>query len=417
MQRLFRLYVNVSVLLVLWATGFATSAWAEPVLVVPASDSHLRISLAVPEGTQLDDSAHWQLVGVDAPNVVVPVDLACGIAPDGDACAEARRLVAVIPPGKSASDIRRFELRPTEKAPSAAGGPFQLNDVDGQTIKLAEGDSPVLAYNHGTIIGEGVPESDPRHQRSCYVHPLWGLNGEVLTDDFPRDHYHHHGVFWTWPHIKIDDVEYDIWADRGALRQRFVRWLCRETGSASATIGVENGWFLEDKKVMVERIWLRAYRAADGSRAIDLQMNWIPVERPVTLWGAGGKSYGGLTVRFRPESRDTTVITVPSGRTEGDLPDTPLAWADFTTRFAGQTKPSGAAIFVDPGHPDFPPSWLTRYYGPLCVGWPGIKPQTFEPGQVICLKYRLWVHRDTADTETIAGAYAAYAAALGVKWE
>jgi hypothetical protein len=99
------------------------------------------------------------------------------------------------------------------------------------------------------------------------------------------------------------------------------------------------------------------------------------------------------------------------------LPDTPLVWADFTTRFAGQTQPSGAAIFVHPEHPDFPPTWLTRYYGPLCVGWPGIKPQTFEPGQVICLDYRLWIHRDAADTERIQGAYDAYAAAAGVKWE
>ena len=63
-------------------------------------------------------------------------------------------------------------------------------------------------------------------------------------------------------------------------------------------------------------------------------MNWIPVERPVTLWGAGGKSYGGLTVRFKPESRNTTVITVPTGRTEADLSDTPLVWADYTTRLS-----------------------------------------------------------------------------------
>jgi hypothetical protein len=399
------------------AVSFLASARAEPVLVVPPSDTTLHISLPLPKGAAAGESTHWCLVGVDAPDVSIPVNVTCGIAQDGDVCAATRRLAAAIPPGKQAGGSRRFELRLMERGSANAGEPFFIAEVDERTIKLAEGDNPVLAYNHGTIIGQGVPETDRRHRRACYIHPLWGLNGEVLTDDFPRDHYHHHGVFWTWPHVKIDDTEYDIWADRGDLRQRFVRWLCRDTGTASATIGVENGWFLEDKKMMVERIWMRVYRATDGSRAIDLRLNWIPVDRPITLWGAGGKSYGGLTVRFKPESRDTTVITVPTGRTDADLPDTPLVWADYTTRFAGQTEPSGAAILVHPAHPDFPPTWLTRHYGAMCVGWPGVEPQTFDPGQVICLKYRLWIHRETADTDTIARAYDAYEAALDVSWE
>ena len=86
-------------------------------------------------------------------------------------------------------------------------------------------------------------------------------------------------------------------------------------------------------------------------------------------------------MRFAPGPAKATLITVPSGPAKDDLPDTPLAWADFTSQFAGAASPSGGAIFVDPGHPDYPPTWLTRYYGPLCVGWPGVHAKTFEPGQ------------------------------------
>ena len=108
---------------------------------------------------------------------------------------------------------------------------------------------------------------------------------------------------------------------------------------------------------------------------------------------------------------------MPSGPTKEDLPDTQLAWADFTSKFAGAKARSGAAIFVHPSHPDYPPTWLTRYYGALCVGWPGVKPKTFEPGKPIRLSYRLWIHKGPADVEQLKRAYAEYGEKKKVEWE
>jgi hypothetical protein len=320
------------------------------------------------------------------------------------------QLVANIPPPTDGGAERRFRLQSRREIPP---GGFRLEDLNQQSVGLFDGDRPVLVYNHGVITNQDVPESDRRRSRACYIHPVYGLNGEVLTEDFPRDHYHHHGIFWTWPHVKIGDREYDLWADRG-IKQEFVTWLGRQMGAAAGIFGVENGWFVGDRKVMIERVWIRAYRPANEARSLDLQFTWIPVEEPITLWGAGGKSYGGLTVRFAPPSRNdpNTVITVPSGRTSGDLPDTPLEWADFTSRFDQAPNPSGAAVFVHPQHPDFPPTWLTRHYGPLCVGWPGVKPITFAPGEPIRLNYRIWIHQGPAATEEIAAAYDAYKSAV-----
>jgi sugar/nucleoside kinase (ribokinase family) len=44
------------------------------------------------------------------------------------------------------------------------------------------------------VLPEGVPED---RRRSCYIHPIYGLDGQVLTDDFPKDHLdmlEEHGV-------------------------------------------------------------------------------------------------------------------------------------------------------------------------------------------------------------------------------
>ena len=59
------------------------------------------------------------------------------------------------------------------------------------------------------------------------------------------------------------------------IRQQFVRWLDRQAGPAAAVLGVENGWYVGEKKVMVERVWLRAYRAAEDHRVLDIDLALI----------------------------------------------------------------------------------------------------------------------------------------------
>jgi hypothetical protein len=295
----------------------------------------------------------------------------------------------------------------SENAAESASGGFQFREVDGKSVALDDGGKPLFVYNFGLVTDPKVPPSDARGSRACFVHPLYGLNGEVLTESFPKDHYHHHGLFWAWPHIFIEGKEYDLWVDKG-IRQRFVRWVCREAGPAAAVLAVENGWFVDDKKVMTERVSLRTYPASESARSLDVEIVLTPTDKPITLRGAEGKSYGGLNLRYAP--RKDTLITVPSGRTKEDLPDTPLAWADLTARFQDGPGPSGAAIFVDPKQPDFPPHWLTRHYGILCCGWPGVHGATLPPGQPVRLNYRVWIHKTAVEPADLQRTFEAYAA-------
>ena len=82
----------------------------------------------------------------------------------------------------------------------------------------------MFVYNHGVITREDLPAAEHRRSRGCYIHPLYGLSGEQLTDDFPSDHYHHHGVFWTWPHVMVHGQQHDLWAGP-TIRQKLVRFL------------------------------------------------------------------------------------------------------------------------------------------------------------------------------------------------
>jgi len=306
------------------------------------------------------------------------------------------------------TDVMKFNsfliLMLTALGAAAANQPFHFSESSDGSLALSEGNRPVLVYNYGIISQTNVPAD---RARSSYVHPLYGLDGEVLTDDFPKDHYHHRGLFWAWPHVRVGEQEFDLWLLKG-IRHQFDRWLGREVGKGVAVLGVQNGWMVGAHKVVDEQVWFRVWPATDNSRAIDLELMLTPLTEPLTLRGAEGKSYGGLTLRFAPRIGET-IITTPAGRDTNDLLITHLPWADLSAQFSGAAKPSGAAIFVSPSHPDFPPECMTRHYGVLCVGWPGVTAQTFPPGQSIRCRYRLWIHRGTPDVAALQRIYDEYA--------
>ena len=294
-----------------------------------------------------------------------------------------------------------FALPAFSQAETAQRG-FRFKEIDDKSLGLWEGEQPVLVYNFGVMSLPGVPSAGVR---ASYVHPIYGLDGEVLTNDFPTDHYHHHGLFWGWPHVKIADREYDLWKMRG-IRIEFQRWLAREARADRAKLGVENGWFVRDKRVMKEKVLLDVHASSAEGRNIDVTLSWTPTEEPITLVGAEDKSYGGLTLRFAP--RTGTVITVPTGRAPADLLVTSLPWADLSAKFEGAPGASGAALFVHLRHPQFPPEWMTRDYGVLAVGWPGVKSKTLQPGKTVICRYRVWIHRDFGDAEELAKLYDDY---------
>jgi len=296
----------------------------------------------------------------------------------------------------------------------AAGEPpavFRFTEESPQSLKLWEAERPVLVYNHGVISRAGVPAD---RARSTYIHPLYGPDGEVLTDDFPADHYHHRGLFWAWPHVQVGGKHYDLWMLTG-VRQQFERWLAREADAdGKALLAVENGWYVGDRRIVREQAWFRVHPATPEGRAMDVEFTWVPTDEAVTLAGAEGKSYGGLTLRYAP--RTQTAITTPLGQGTNDLAMTRLAWADLSAQFAGASDLSGAAVFISPQHPDYAPMWLTRHYGCLCVGWPGVEPKAFPAGRPIRAGYRVWIHRGAGDPVRLARAYDEYKASQPGAW-
>ncbi|MBD3413350.1 MAG: hypothetical protein GF421_02840 [Candidatus Aminicenantes bacterium] len=272
------------------------------------------------------------------------------------------------------------------------------------TLTVYEGSDPVLTYCYADQLKEG---RDPKQIRSCYIHPLYSLDGTILTDDFPSDHPHHHGVFWTWPVVGTKGQDTQTWhPDTPPLRQHFNQWLEKKADSAMAVLSVENLWKLDDKQAVAkETLTLCVHLADQRGRAVDFELVIEAVGGELKLQGSPeqNKGYGGLCFRGAPAFQGA-VMTTDQGELKQDVTHQSFQWADLST------EESGLTVFVSPEHPDFPPAWLIRnsYAGVLNVSWPGLDPVVLKPGEAVTLCYRIYIHRGDASAGGVNNAYQEY---------
>jgi hypothetical protein len=292
------------------------------------------------------------------------------------------------------------------------GGPEMtfVEDAAAGTMTVMDGTTPVLTYRYGDQLPSG---QDAKQARSCYIHPLFSLDGEILSADFPADHLHHHGLFWTWPSVMVRGVATQTWHPaEPSLRQHFVKWAKREADGQGARLIVESVWKLrESEDVVEETVTLAVHGASLSGRAIDVEIVLRPVGGPLELRGAAeeNKGYGGLSFRGAPLLKGAT-LTTDEGLLTADSTGKPFRWADLST------PELGVAVFVSPDHPGYPLGWLARnsYAGILNPSWPGLAGTTLAPDVPISLRYRVYVHRGDASAARVEEAYEAYASGRGL---
>ena len=304
-----------------------------------------------------------------------------------------------------------------------AGAEFALND-DGGSVMVLEDGKAVLTYHYALVTPpEGV---DARYRRMGYVHPLYGLDGEVMTQDFPGDHFHHRGVFWAWPKTEIGGKLADVWALDG-IRQVHEEWVTREAGADSAVLSARNVWVYDDapdSPKLREHVTITVHPAEKRLRAMDFDLVFENIgTEEVVLRGATDedkkagviKGYGGFC--FRPDSeRKPMHFTCAKGVQEEDVLRLETPWTDVSfAQEAGKKKVSGVAIFEHPDNPGYPhPGWILRNYGFLGQSWPHTEPYVLAPGAKVELRYRLVVHRGNAKWAKVEKAFERYVQENGV---
>lgn len=277
---------------------------------------------------------------------------------------------------------------------------------EGRSI-LRENGTPVLVYNHGDQLTDGL---DSDRTRSCYVHPLFGLDGGTLTDDFPADHPHHRGVSMMWPRMSVGTKSVDQWHIEG-IRTRNEELALRTVGD-EAVLEANNVWMLDDGTIAArERTSWTIGPVGDEGRIIDVASTITAADEPITLQGAARpKAYGGHVIRFGP--RIDQVITTDHGIVEDDRDRLRYRWVDCSATFDGSETMSGITLMPHPGTPDYPPSWQIRRFGMLGISWPGLGRHVLPAGESITLAYRAWIHQ--GDSNGSQAAWADWMRELGL---
>ena len=77
-------------------------------------------------------------------------------------------------------------------------------------LGITIGGQPVLSYRMDRA---AVPRADikPEIFRAGYIHPVYSPSGQLVTDDYPSNHAHHHGIWTPWTKTSFQGRSPDFW--------------------------------------------------------------------------------------------------------------------------------------------------------------------------------------------------------------
>lgn len=271
---------------------------------------------------------------------------------------------------------------------------IQFSEGDG-FVEVREGGIPILCYSHeDTTLPEGVGEE---YNRGDYVSALYGLEGQLLTEDYPADHLHHRAVNWSWATIKWKGEERDLFAVRG-IWARPVGKPRVEHESESLIITAESIWKWADKiAVVAESASIRVNPRTDEGRTIDFEIILNALVDNLEFCGRLEAGYSGFNIRMAPAAKQEIAF-----HTDAEDAQPGRAWADYSAMFA-KDKRSGLAILQNTSNPLYPHEWRKyphlNFFQPL---YPGGKliPMPKDTPTTLC--YRLWIHDGGADETALS---------------
>ncbi len=107
-------------------------------------------------------------------------------------------------PELAANAEARFSLETA--AAEATAGVTVAKEAD--AVKVNVGAATALRYQTVGKLPAGVGQA---FLRGGYLHPIFTPTGLMVTDDYPGDHRHHHGLWSAWASSSFEGREVDFW--------------------------------------------------------------------------------------------------------------------------------------------------------------------------------------------------------------
>ena len=250
-------------------------------------------------------------------------------------------------------DLKSGKTKQYRIVPSSASDMYVKATADERLLRVTSGAGRIFDFRLQRELPE--PAIKEAFKRAGYMHPVYSPSGRVITDDYPSDHYHQHGIMFAWTKTEFEgrhpdfwnmgngsgSVEFDGIADSwsGPVHAGFTARLRYVDLSAPKPVNVLNEvWFV------------RAYVVQSGSKAHTI----FDIDSTQRTAGSSplllpDYRYGGIAVRghrnWRKKENVSFLTSEGKDRLGGD--DTRARWCAIFGNVDGAV--AGIAAF---GHPD-----------------------------------------------------------------
>lgn len=306
-------------------------------------------------------------------------------------------------PDLKAGQVKKFYIATGTKKISPEKNGVELTRVQNRLVIKVRG-REVFSFvaKPGSLPS---PDIKPVFLRGGYIHPVFTPKGKIVTDDYPSDHYHHHGIWFAWTKTEFEGKHPDFWnVGDGTGRVDFEKVGKTWSGPVYAGFTSFQKYVAltgEAPKTALNEEW--------DVRVYDLGSDYFVFDIVATQECASASPlileeyrYGGMGVRGNREWKDKSKVSflTSEGKTRADGNATRGRWCHIGGSVDGQLV--GLAVLDHPSnfrapmplriHPDDPyfnyaPSQMGRFQ--------------IDPGKKFVLRYRYVVSDGPPDAKLL----------------
>ncbi|RYE53690.1 MAG: hypothetical protein EOP48_13870 [Sphingobacteriales bacterium] len=289
-------------------------------------------------------------------------------------------------------------------------------------IKFSIKNKQVIGFQTGN---RQVPDGiEPVYLRGGYIHPVLSPSGLQVSDDFPLNHKHHHGVWTAWTKTRFEGRSPDFWnmADNtGTIVLEKINEVNDGIvfGSLKSTNAYYDKTVSPNKKVLREDWDIKIFNIENAVKSyylfdIELKQQCTSPD-PLELIKY---TYGGLGFRgnwlWNGEGKTYFLTSEGKDRNKGDT--TTANWVRISGRIGD--KLTGVTVLSHPDNFRSPQPIRIHQKEPFfCFAPPQQGNFTIKPGETYTARYRFIVYDGEPDQNFINQLWNDYADPIKVEIE
>jgi len=287
----------------------------------------------------------------------------------------------------------------------------------GDQILFTDKDRKLAAFKVSKL---EMPDEDiPQiYYRDGYVHPVWTPGGQIITDDYPPDHRHHHGIWAAWTKTIFQGRNPDFWNMGGGsgkveLSSLDAIW----SGFIHAGIKANHQYIdmTQDEVVALNELWsMKVYGSLSDKNIIDVEL--IQSTATDSALVLSQHRYGGVGFRGHRNwaGENGAEFFTSEGKTRLNGHGTRARWVHIGGEIDGQE--SGATILSHPDNHEAPqpvrihPTEPFFNFAPTQAG-----PFAITSDKPITWKYRFVTYDGAYDPNLLEALWEDYSNPLTIK--